>query len=120
MRVTNQSYGFTILIVWRIDLVIFHRCNRKNNLILLAGKGGCLQMDGVIITAIGERTEQRFLDSRVGQRTNLIKLSHLIAYCQIELLIHQILGLFGKKLRRKFIGPFAPIAFFGSFVNKRK
>ena len=120
MRITNQSYGFTILIVRCIDLVIFHRGNWQNNLILLTGKGGCLQMDGIIITAIGERTEQRFLDGRVGQRTNLIKLSHLVAYCKIKLLIHQILWLFGKKLRRKFISPFTPITFFGSFIDKRE
>ena len=118
MGVSNQSNSLTILVVRCIDLIVFHRSYRKNDMILLTRQSRCIQMNRSRITVVSKRLKKSLLNSWVLKCHDFRELICFIGFCDIQLLLRKIKTLFGKKLRGDTVCPFRPVCFFTSLVDQ--
>ena len=120
MWVSNQSNSLTIFIVRCIDLIIFHRSYRQNNMILLTWQSRCIQMNCSRIAVISKRLKKSLFNRWVLKCHDFRELIGFISLCNIQLFLRQIKTLFRKKLRGDAVRPFRPVCFFTGLVNERQ
>ena len=120
MRITNERYNLAVSIVRRVDLVLLHVGERKNNLRTLTGKGLGLEVNRRRVAIIGQRNEQLLPKARVRQLHDVVVLLLLRLPHFGELLLGENGGLLRKELGSERLAPLVPCSLVVDNIDRRQ